>query len=78
MGSSWRQAAAAAAIPYCAAAAAFKITKIQGSVHIFWSLVVRQVSVTRKYPTPVRIWSALEYLTLSHLLQNQMPDNSIS
>ena len=22
---------------------------------------MRQVSVTRKYPTPVRIWSALEY-----------------
>ena len=55
--------AAATAIIYCAAAAAWNFWKYvgynRGYNHIFCSLVVPQVTVTQKYPTPVRIWPTL-------------------
>ena len=51
--------AAAAAITYCAAAAAWKFRKYvgynYGYNHIFCSLVVPQVTVTWENPTPITI-----------------------
>ena len=59
---SWCQAAAAAAIPYCATAAAWKLRKYvgcnRGYNHFIQSLVVPQVNDTREKPTPITIWLA--------------------
>ena len=61
---SWQQAAAATAIPYCAADAARKLRKYVGYDHGCNQKIGKPSSAPgechagREYPTPITIWSA--------------------